>query len=65
MALEFLIGRVMNPTTFLLNPFMAAACVTPNMTSFSFWSMCNFDRLTTYEPVNEVRFASNNVDKDA
>ena len=35
----FFTCEVMKPTILLLKPSIAAMCVTPNMTSFSFWSM--------------------------
>ena len=35
----FFTGIDMKPTILLLKPSIAAMCVTPNITSFSFWSM--------------------------
>ena len=36
---QFLMGMVINPTTFPLYPSTAHMWVTPNITSFSFWSI--------------------------
>lgn len=41
MSTLFFTGMLMNPTTMPEYPSIAQMCVTPNITSFSFWSTCN------------------------
>ena len=40
----FFLGIVTKPTILPLYPSTAHTCVTPNITSFSFWSMCTYSK---------------------